>query len=284
MVKAILLILHLIPYKWALRVGSFIGELAFLLRIRYDVSMRNLSLMLNGEGDGKFCRRIILESYRNFGRSLVEFALLPRLKPHLKELVRIDDKQIFDEALSTGAVLVTAHYGSWELFGAALKAYGYPIEFLVGQQTNNLVDNLMNKIRSEMGIGLIRMGISAKGVIKALKEKKYVAMLSDQDAGDSGVIVQFFGKPASTPKGAAAFALKASVPILTGAIIRDENGITHTVKTIRIEPDRFIGFDDPVKALTQEYTSILEQIIMEKPEGWFWAHRRFKTTIKGFYR
>lgn len=282
-VRFLIFILKLLPYKVAVGFGAFIGDVGYLLRIRYNVAMKNLQLFFGKDFDEKVCKGIVRGSYRNFGRSMVEFALLPRIKSKLKNLVEIENKDVLDSALDRGAILVTGHYGSWELLGAALKSYGYPIDFLVGQQKNILIDNLMNKVRQAMGIGIIKMGIGVKGVLRALKEKRYVAMLSDQDAGDDGVIVRFFDLPASVHRGVAVFAIKASVPILTGAIIRNKDNITHTVKISIIEPEAFKDEPDPVRAITQQYTMHLESVIRENPYGWFWAHRRFKSTLKGIY-
>ncbi|HBZ00685.1 MAG TPA: lipid A biosynthesis acyltransferase, partial [candidate division Zixibacteria bacterium] len=105
-----------------------------------------------------------------------------------------------------GAVLVTGHFGSWELMGAYVAQHGWPIDYLVGEQHNLKVNKLMNDHRTMFGIGLIELGVAARGVIKAVREGRMVAMLSDQDAGSDGVIVEFLGRPASTPKGPAAFA------------------------------------------------------------------------------
>jgi hypothetical protein len=82
-----------------------------------------------------------------------------------------------------GAVLVTGHFGSWELMGAYLSRRGWPIDYLVGEQHNLLVNKLMNDHRRIFNIGLIEMGVAARGVIKAVKQGRMVCMLSDQDAG-----------------------------------------------------------------------------------------------------
>lgn len=283
-VRVILFLLNVVPVKVALLFGAFVGEVAYRLRIRYKVSFANIKLMLGEHAAKAEIETIMRESYRNFGRSMVEYALLPRLKSKLKEIVAIENKEVLDSARDSGAILVTGHYGSWELLGAALREYGYPVDFLVGEQKNILVDNLMNKLRHRMGIGTIKLGVSSKGVLKALKERKYVAMLSDQDAGNSGVIVSFLGFQASTPKGAAAFALAANVPILTGAIIRNPDKRTHRVRIYRIDPAESLPKDEAIKMLTEAYTRVLESIIREEPSGWFWAHRRFKSTIRGLYK
>jgi KDO2-lipid IV(A) lauroyltransferase len=235
------------------------------------------------EKDGR--EKILAESYRNFCRSLVEFILLPKIKGKTRDFVCFDGLEKLQElsAKKEGALLVTGHFGSWELLGAALLESGIPMDFLVGEQTNRAVDDLINGIRSEMGIGLIHMGVAAKGILKAVKEGRFVAMLSDQDAGKSSVVVSFFGNPASTPAGIGAFALKLKCPIVAGGIVREGKSNRHKIFVEIIRPD----YDnlpqekeEAIKKVTQIYTERIEHYVREFPQMYFWAHRRFKSTIE----
>ena len=275
---------RLIPYRLALALGSFLGWLVFdILRMRRKVTLINLknSLGKNKEGLAGIGRK----AYQNMGKSMVEYSLFPSLnKEKIMRMVEFEGTENFDEALrkGKGAVLVTGHFGSWELMGAALSQKGYPIDFLVGEQHNLLVDNLMNNYRRSMGIGIIKMGAAAKGVIRAVKSSRFVAMLSDQDAGSDGTVIEFFNRPASTPKGPAAFALKIDVPIIMGFIIRENQKKQRIIieKPIFVEktPDK----EDDIRRLTQAYTRVLEEYIRKYPDHWFWPHRRWKSTTKEY--
>ena len=280
----LLLIFRLLPVSWTIELGGFIGYLAYCLGVRVKISRRNVELAFGKDILSSRRDKIIRESYRNFGRSAAEFAIMPRLKGKLKELVRMENKAILDKfSGKSGAVLVSGHFSSWEIMGAALREYGYPVDFLVGKQKNPYVDGIMNKLRSAMGIGLISIGISVRGVIKALHRKAFIAMLSDQDAGQSGVIVDFFSQSASTPKGPAAFATQLNCPLIVGMIVR-EKPLTYVVYLREISLPTEMAKSEGIKELTQAYTKILEEFIMKYPEHYFWAHRRFKSTLKGFYK
>jgi KDO2-lipid IV(A) lauroyltransferase len=210
---------RIIPYRLALALGSFLGWLAFdVLRMRRKVTLANLGNSLGKDRDG--LAKIGRRAYQNAGKSMVEYSLFPSLdKERIEGMTEFEGAEHFDEALrgGRGAVIVAGHFGSWELMGAATSQRGYPVDFLVGEQHNLLVDKLMNDYRRSMGIGIIKMGAAAKGVIRALKNNRFVAMLSDQDAGSDGTVVEFFGRPASTPKGPAAFALKMDAPVILGS-------------------------------------------------------------------
>ena len=275
---------RIIPYRLALDLGSFLGWLTFnVLGIRRKVTLINLENSLGKEKNG--LARIGRRAYQNIGKSMVEYSLFPSLeKQKVMTMVEFEGTEHFDEALKRGkgAVLVTGHFGSWELMGAALSQKGYPIDFLVGEQHNLLVDNLMNDYRRSMGIGIIKMGAAAKGVIRALKNNRFVAMLSDQDAGSDGTAVEFLGRPASTPKGPAAFALKMDVPIIMGFIIRENKRRQRIIIEKPIFIEKTSDKEDDIRRLTQAYTSVLEEYIRKYPDHWFWPHRRWKSTTREY--
>jgi len=273
---------QLLPYRFALFLGEVVGDIAFeVVRFRRRVALTNL-LRCFKDKDIRELKRIGKDSYRNLGRSLIEYALFPKLiRKDLSDFVRFDHAEYFEHALKggKGALLLTGHFGSWELMGAAVSRMGYPVDFLVGEQHNPLVDELMNRYRRMMGVGIIKAGTSARAVIKALKQNRFVAMLSDQDAGKDGVLVDFFGHPTSTPKGPAAFALQTQAPIIIGFIIR-RGPKRQTVFLKKLDPSQKTrDKDEDTKKITQEYTSLLESYIRKHPDHWYWIHRRWKSIL-----
>jgi len=276
-------LVQILPYNAAIFIGSFLGDLAFsLLRIRRKVAIDNLKRAFGQTYTEKEFKKIAREAYRNIGRGFVEYAMFPALKNRLDKLVEFEGLENFDKALKDrkGAVLIAGHFGSWELMGAATRQKGYPLDFLVGEQHNLLVDNLMNKYRQLMGIGIIKMGVATRGVIKALRNNRFVAMLSDQDAGTDGAVVDFFGYPASTPKGPAAFALKTGAPVIMAFIIRKNNGKQRVILEEPIYIQESSNKEEDIRKLTQAYTSLLEDYVRKYPDHWFWPHRRWKSTVK----
>ena len=275
-------ILRILPYRLALSFGSFLGFLAFdVFRVRRKVTLINLKNSLGDKESIKELRKIGRRSYRNIGKSLVEYSLFPSLnKKKISRMVEFEGAENFDQAIKggKGAIVVAGHFGSWELMGAATSQRGYPVDFLVGEQHNILVDNLMNDYRKSVGIGIIKMGAAAKGIIKALRNNRFVAMLSDQDAGNDGTVVDFFNRPASTPKGPAAFALKMNAPIIMAFIIRENKDKQKVVIEKPISIDKSKNKEDNIQSLTQAYTSVLEEYIRKYPDHWFWPHRRWKST------
>jgi KDO2-lipid IV(A) lauroyltransferase len=110
-----------------------------------------------------------------------------------------------------------------------------------------------------------------------VKSNKFVAMLSDQDAGPDGVFVDFMGTPASTPQGPARLALITGAPVITGFITR----LDTSRHLIRLEPrvkrEASMSREEAIRHITQEYTATLESYVRKRPDHWLWGHRRWKT-------
>jgi Kdo2-lipid IVA lauroyltransferase/acyltransferase len=271
---------QILPHEMALRFGGFLGRFTFsVVRLRRKVVLENLRSAFT-EKDESEILGIARDTYRNLAMSLVEYARLPVTSDEeMRNRIAVEGLENLDKALarSKGAVLVTGHFGSWELMGAGLRALGYPVNFLVGEQKNKAVDRLMNQLRLSKGIGIIKMGVSMRRVLEALKTNQFVAMLSDQDAGSHGVFVDFLGRSASTPFGPASFALRTHACLISGFIVRKDLSHHRVILEEPILPASSGNREKDVTDCTQAYTRLLEKHVREKPDHWLWLHRRWKT-------
>jgi KDO2-lipid IV(A) lauroyltransferase len=271
----------LMPYRCSVKAGGFLGILAFdIFRIRRSVTLSNLERAFGDGYNPKERIRIGRRSYVNFAKSMVEFASLGRLtRERLISMVRINGRGEVDEVLSRGRgfIGVTGHFGSWEILGAGSVAHGLPIDFLVGEQSNRLVDDLMNDLRSSAGIGIIGRGAAARGIFKSLAANRIVAMLSDQDARKAGIFVDFFSTPSSTYPGAAQFAYRSGCPIIFCYIVRCRDESHEAIFLPPIEPDVEADKESEIARLTAAHAKMLEECIRRHPDHYFWAHRRWKT-------
>lgn len=280
-VKCLVALPRLLPFAWAVKAGGTLGLLAFdVFRIRRRVTLENLDRAFGDSYTKAEKIRIGRRSYVNFAKSMVDFASLGRLsKNKRREIVRYEGLDYLREALAAGrgALFVAAHFGSWELLGSSFCLLGMPTDFLVGEQSNALVNDLMNDTRRAAGVGTIERGMAARGVFEALKNNRIVALLADQDARKHGIFVDFLGTPASTITGPAQFAIRTGCPIVCGYIVRraDETHDAHILPPLwpRAGADR----DAEIRRLTEEATKILEAYVREHPDHYFWAHKRWKT-------
>jgi KDO2-lipid IV(A) lauroyltransferase len=271
----------LLPYRWSIKAGGSVGAFAFdVVRIRRRVTLDNLKRAF-GDTIGEAGRvRIGRRSYVNFAKSMVELASLRRLNAEkLRDLVRMHGREHLDAALAEGKGLigVTGHFGSWELLGASAVAHGIPVDFIVADQTNSLVDEYIKGLRRSAGIGVIAKGIAVRGVFGSLKKNRLVAILSDQDARKAGIFVDFFGIPSSTYPGAAQFVWKTGCPMIFCSIVRREDE-THDVWFNPVmRADTGAEGEGEIFRLTAALTKELEMAIRKNPDHYFWAHRRWKT-------
>lgn len=270
-----------LPLRVASAIGAALGWLAYtVFRVRAGVARENVTRAVGENGSPG---RVARQSYQNLGRSMMEYAAFGRLtQDDVRALVRVEGFEHFDRALEAGkgAVLFAGHFGNWELFGACSAAHGYPIHFLVGEQSNHRVDDLMNDLRRAQGIGIISRHVALKKVLRALKDNQLVALLADQNVRKGGVFVDFLGKTASTAKGPAMFAIKQGCPIIAGFIRREGNGHVATLEP-PLYADPSLEGEEAVRDLTQRFTDVLADYIRRYPTEYFWAHRRWKTRPDG---
>jgi len=280
----LLLFLRLLPAGVALRLSALLGRFAFdVVGFRRKVALSNLRARLaedpGAAPGGARLTRIGSDCYAGFAMSMTEFARLPLITTdYVRKNIVVEGTEHLDNALKEGkgAMLITGHYGSWELMGCVLVMMGYPITFAIGVQRNPLVQKLMNDLRRGAGIDLVE-ATSVLSLARTVKANKFVAMLSDQDAGADGVFVDFMGTEASTPQGPARLALLTGTPVITGFITR----LGAARHLIRLEPpvrqDPSMTREEAVRHITQEYTATLEAYVRKRPDQWLWGHRRWKT-------
>lgn len=249
-----------------------------MLRIRRDVVDQNL-LRAFPEKDVAWRERVARESYRHLGREGLAIAALgSRSAAEIRERTPITGWDRLKDAIDRGrgVVMVTAHFGNWELAGASLAVRGIGVDGIVQRQRNPFVDRDIVAVREALGFRVIDRRHASKLVLPALQEGRVVGFVADQDARRNGVFVPFFGTPASTHRGAALFAIRSGAPLFVGVAIRRDDG-TYDCRASEIEADRSGPLDAAVLRLTAAFTLRLEDEIRTAPEQYFWMHKRWKT-------
>jgi len=281
LLRASLFAAGILPLRFALLLGGCMGWTAWrVLRIRRKVVLRNLALAFP-DMDPRGADRIACRSYASSGRFMMEFARQRRMDAgYVERHVTVDDPAMLEELHRTGgAIVVTGHFGNWELFGLTLRHLLGDVSFLVGRQSNGLVNDFINRLRSFHGIALYDRRTAVRGVVDAIRRKGFVCWLSDQDAGRSGSVVDFFGHPASTPRGAATFAVRLGAPVVVGGLARTGNGPDHRLfLSPPIRPRADLGGDEAETDVTRRYTLEIESLARRHPDQYWWAHRRWKST------
>lgn len=266
-----------LPIGVARAIGASLGTLAFALRIRREVSVENIVRALGVSP--REATRIARRSYENLGRGFMDFAAFKRWsRDEFLSQVTIEGAEFLSAARKAGhgAVIVASHFGSWEMGGAAMPALGFPTSFVVGEQSNARVDEVTNDLRRAQGSGIITRASALKKVLTALRRNELVGLLADQDARKGGIVVDFLGRPASTVRGPALFAIRARCPIIPLTVHRE--GKRHRVVfDAPLWPDPAQDEEASVLQLTRGYSDVLSRRIREHPDEYFWPHRRWKS-------
>ncbi len=269
------------PLVWQ-RIGNILGALCWLVVPVKRKNMAKENIMLSLSVDEKQAEQIAKKSATRFGKMFMEVLNMPKFKAnHLKDYVSIQGADYMTDALKhgKGAILATAHSGNWELLGAALAMHGFPLIGVAQKQTNADMDKFINEYRSMSGMH-ITYKTGVREMVKMLGEGRIIGLIMDQDAHRDGIMVEFFGRLASTPQGAGALARMKDSPIVPAFITENPDG-THTI--ILHPPvwvERTNHREDDVFKITQDLTKMIEHHIRKYPHEWFWLHNRWKNTPK----
>ncbi len=262
------------------RLGRTLGTVARLLGVRTAVARANLARAFPERGAPER-ERILAAAYEQAGMTALEILRFRKLDP--AELDRIAATTVGLEhvaaarARGKGVVLLTGHYGAFDLAGATVARHGHPVHFFVRGQSNPLVDAELQGRRAQLGAGVVPHGIGVRGALRALRMNACVALVADQDAGRRGIFVDFFGTPASTPPGPAELCVRTGAPLVLGYLVRRGDGSYEGHMLPPIDPPASGDDAADVRVLTQLHATALESWIRERPEQWLWTHRRWKT-------
>ncbi len=276
-VKLLSRLVCMLPARVRRTVGDLLGELCWLIVPwkRKKMAVDNIRRSL--EIEKRKAVGIAKSSATRFGRMFMEVLAIPKLdKTTIRRIVTIKGGENLSNALAhgRGAVLATAHSGNWELLGAALAMYGFPLVAVVQKQTNQAMDRFINEYRTLAGMH-VTYKTGVREMIRLLGEGKIIGLLMDQDAHD-GVFVEFFGRPASTPSGAAALARMKDAPIVPAFITENSDGTHTAILHPAVWVHKTDSRENDILVTTQHLTRIIEQHVRTYPHEWFWLHNRWK--------
>lgn len=268
------------PYSWLMALGKALG----ILYYRFIKKMRNRAVSQMMESlkiSQPEAERLVRESFINMGKNFMEVLYMPALnKENFSKYVEIDHLERMEQALAEkrGVVVLTGHIGNWEWLSAAFTMNDMPVTAIAKQQPNMDYTNALNDLRATINVEIFSRGTSELlSAAKALKKGKILGFLHDQDAGPGGAFIEFLGKTASTPMGAAVFAKKFNSPIIPAFILRQPDGHHKVVIGEILRYEDTGDSDKDLFDLTYKMTKIQEKVILENPTQWLWFQKRWNT-------
>ena len=267
-------------HRW----GARLGDLArFVLRKRDRLALRNLQSTFPQMSAAER-RRVLDESWRHFGREAVAYIRAQSMTlDEIAERCPFVNAAVLEEGIAAGngVVLISAHFGGWEIGGLAVAGQVRNVSTVTRPLDNEFLERDLARIRARTGAEVIDRRHAARALLRALRENGVIVVLPDQAVlPREGVVAPFLGRPAWTTDAPAKLALRAGSTIVFAFCIPD--GLRH-----RLE------FEDPIHAdhlsddernpvkLTARINDVISRRIAERPEWWLWMHDRWKGIATG---
>ena len=179
--------------------------------------------------------------------------------------------------LNRPKVILSGHYGNFELAAFLFGVFGFRIYSVARELDNPLLDTFVTDFRESRGQRILPKKGSAPDVALVLEENGAIGLLGDQAAGPKGCLVDFFGRPASVHKAIGVFALSATAPVIVCSATRRGGLFDYDLRLEGVADPAAEGPETgDLKALSQWYTSLLEDVIRRQPGQYWWVHRRWR--------
>jgi len=227
--------------------------------------------------------RVAKASFVHFAQLMAEIYFLPRLV-HAHNCVQ---KSVYDPAdeglrllnLRQPALLVTGHLGNWEALGFFLAVGGQRVRAVARPLDNPFLNRWLLRVRERRGLGIIEKWDDPVGqIVTALQRQEAVGFIADQNAGDGGVFVPFFGRLASTHKSIGLLAVHLELPVICGFARRVNDALDyHMATTDVIQPEDWADHPNPQYYVTARYMRAIESMVRAHPTQYLWMHRRWKS-------
>lgn len=287
-VRLWIVIIAVFPVETNLRTARWLGSIWWALRRKHrDIALTNLRSAFGARYSERQLRAIAKASFQHFAQVyLVELAFTPRVLTEWSwaRYVEFDDLgPALRELISDrGVIMLTAHFGNFELMGYTIARLGLPITAIMRPLDNPRLNDFLVRSRAAGGVDLLFKRGATEGATEVIESGGALCFIADQDAGRKCVFADFFGRQASWYKSIGLLAMQYRTPIIVGHAARVSPGqLRYRVRVDRIiQPEEWQEQAQPLQWLTQEYASALEVGIRAHPEQYLWMHNRWKTRPK----
>ena len=283
MLRVAIVIFLIFPPDLNLVTARVFGWMWFkIMRRHRRRALENLRFAFGDRLDAAQIKRTARRSMQQMAMMAMEFLFTPRRitewswprHARLKDLgpaleVLVDHK---------GVIMLTAHFGNWELLGYILATLGFEIHAVMRPLDNPYINNYLEETRGKRGLMLLYKRGATAQADEILESGGALCFIADQDAGRKGIFVDFFGRPASTYKSIGLLAINHQVPVVVGYARRTSLDFEYEIGANRvIHPHEWQGRKDELRWLTEEFSKAMEDFVRLAPDQYLWVHRRWKS-------
>ena len=269
-----------LPHERLMKVGARWGWLlGSLIRFRRKLVLEALASAFADKTKSELAG-MADAMYRYMGMNLVESMRMDSIdSAFVERYVDAAEAERFLDVYrqNRGVIALTAHLGNFDLLCLASGIVGIPLTIISKELRPQALNEYWTAARTRFGLKILPNRNSARACLRVLRDRGVLGFVLDQNMKrHEGIFVEFFGRQACTSPGLAVLSSQAGAPVVPIFIVRTTGGSHRVIVLDPIEPppDRK---PDTILEATQRYTSIIEEMVRQYPEQWFWIHRRWKT-------
>jgi len=283
-VAAVALVIRLLPWAAVRAAGEALGTLFYLFdRPHRRVAVGNLARAFPARSPAEV-RALARGVFRHFGAMLFDLLKFSTLSPE-RMLERVEfegsDRVRQGHAKGRGVLLLTGHFGCWEINGIVHALHVAPIGVMARRLDNPYLNALLERVRQCTGNRVIYRKGGLRQMLRALEAGRGVAILIDQHMhGPEAVPVDFFNRPAATTTVLGSVALRTLAPVIPVFTVPLGGGRYRVIYEHAVEPPADESRES-LRAFTQRCTDVLEMYVRRYPELWLWMHRRWRDVPSG---
>lgn len=269
---------------WSVRgIGNSLGAMFYHASSRYrNVALRNLRNAFGDSMTEADVRKTAKQVFMHFARAAVEFFYLLSLsREQIDAMIDLEGAEHLDAALAKGkgCIIITAHYGNWELLARKLVIKGYKVSVIARDSDDPGMTGITTRIRENGGYQVFDKDQPLIGAIRALRRNEILGILPDQNESN-GIFADFFGRPVATATGPAVFSLRSGAPLVPVFAPRTVDDRYKATAYPAIEFTPTGDEEKDIQTLTALINKAIEREVRAHPSQWLWLHDRWKMSPK----
>jgi KDO2-lipid IV(A) lauroyltransferase len=269
----ILWLLHFLPLRWISAIGAGLGSILYRFG-RGRVTRINLALCFPHMSE-EDRHELGLRHFKMLGRSALELSILVwGTEEQLLRMIHVEGIEHFLAMKGKPVIAFAPHFIGLNFGGIRVAAQYQRSASIYSRQKNPVLDRLFMRARTRFGSPvLVSRQEGLRAVIRVIREGYPFYFLPDQDFGRRDAIFSpFFGVPTATVTALPRLAKltgAAVIPVVTRQV-----GDGYEVRFFPAWENYPTG---DLEADVRRMNAFIEERVLEMPEQYFWAHKRFKT-------
>jgi KDO2-lipid IV(A) lauroyltransferase len=214
--------------------------------------------------------------WNNYGRVFAEYMFIKNLRKDKSDKnIKIEGQEILEDIKKKdkSVVFISGHLSNFELMAMHIEKSGIKLSTIYRPLNNIFLNKIMERIRKKYICKYqIKKGLGGMKKLIYLKKLNYSSALMIDQRVSQGIESDFFNQKALTTTIPAQLVKKFNIPVVPVFIERLNN-----VKfKITIKNPIIFNKDETTQNITDRLNSVLEKMIVYKPEQWIWSHNRWK--------